>query len=466
MGLVAIIGLICILASVKQGDTASMPEYNELTKEATGILVDLIKINTVNPPGNEIEAVKYVAKILDKEKIPYQIVESQPGRASIIARLKGDGSKKPLVLMAHLDVVGVEKDKWSSDPFSGTIKDDYVYGRGAIDDKGMAACELLALLEFARKKAPLKRDLILLLCADEEAGGRMGIDFLVNQHLEKIKAEFVINEGGRIIIDEHTGKVAFVGIQNTEKVPVNIRLVAKGTPGHASVPLPDNSIFRLSKALARLSEWQPNVKLNQTTRAFFKGLTRSASFPDSFYLENLEHPELGAFCATQLSKKNPILGSTMRNSISPTILKSGIRSNVIPSEAEVNLNVRLLPEENVEDFLEELRKVISDTSIEIVYDRAEHPDTPASPVETELFQVMEKVGKKLWPEAVKVPFMSTGATDAAYLRAKGIPTYGILPFPLDEDDLSRMHGHNERLSLSDLEAGLKYLYQTVAELNR
>jgi acetylornithine deacetylase/succinyl-diaminopimelate desuccinylase-like protein len=443
-----------------------MPDYKELTKETTRILTDLIKINTVNPPGNEIEAVKYVAKLLDKEKIPYEIVESEPGRASIIARLKGSGSKKPVMMMAHLDVVGVEPEKWKFDPFSATLKDDYIYGRGAIDDKGMAACELLVMLEMKRKNVPLKGDLILTLCADEEAGGSKGIEFLVNKHLDKIKAEFVINEGGRIIVNEHTKKVGFVGIQNTEKVPVNIKLVAKGTPGHASVPLPDNCIFKLSKAQARLADWQPPVKLNETTRAFFKGLSRSTAFPESFYMENLEHPELGAFCAAQLTKKEPILGSTMRNSISPTILKSGIRSNVIPSEAEVNLNVRLLPEERLEGFIQQLKEVINDNGIEIVYNKPEHPDSPASPVESELFRAMAKVGKELWPEAVTVPFMSTGATDAAYLRAKGIPTYGILPFPLNEDDLARMHGHNERLSLNDLEEGLKFMHLTVVELNK
>jgi acetylornithine deacetylase/succinyl-diaminopimelate desuccinylase-like protein len=443
-----------------------MPDYKELTKETTQILTDLIKINTVNPPGNEIEAVKYVAKLLEKEKIPYEIVESEPGRASIIARVKGNGSKKPVMMMAHLDVVGVEPEKWKFNPFSATLKDDYIYGRGSIDDKGMAACELLVMLEMKRKNTPLKRDLILVLCADEEAGGSKGIEFLVNKHLDKIKAEFVINEGGRIIVNEQTKKVAFVGIQNTEKVPVNIKLVAKGTPGHASVPLPDNCIFKLAKAQARLAEWQSPVKLNDTTRTFFKGLSRSAAFPESFYMENLEHPELGAFCAAQLSKKDPILGSTMRNSVSPTILKSGIRSNVIPSEAEVNLNVRLLPEEKLEDFIQQLREVIKDTSIEIVYNKPEHPDSPTSPVESELFRAMAKVGQELWPEAVTVPFMSTGATDSAYLRAKGIPTYGILPFPLNEDDLARMHGHNERLALKGLEDGLKFMYQTVVELNK
>src|SRR4030067_1906788 len=164
--------ILCSIITVllAQGEIALSQDYSALTKEATQLLVDLIKINTSNPPGNEIEAVKYVAKVLDKEKIPYEIVESEPGRASLIARLKGDGSKKPLVLLAHLDVVGVEQDKWKYDPFSATIKDDYIYGRGAIDDKGMGTVELLIMLELKRKNVPLKRDLILLLCADEEAG--------------------------------------------------------------------------------------------------------------------------------------------------------------------------------------------------------------------------------------------------------------------------------------------------------
>ncbi len=443
-----------------------MPDYKKLTKETTQILQDLIRINTVNPPGNELALLEYAAKLLEKEKIPYEILKADSGRANLVARLKGDGSKKPMVMMAHVDVVGVEKDKWSVDPFAAQIKDGYIYGRGAIDDKGMSACELALMLEIKRNDVPLKRDLILLLAADEEAGGTQGVEFMTEKHLEKIKAEFVLNEGGRIIVDEKSKKVTFVGIQNTEKVPFNIKLIAKGTPGHASVPLPDNCVFKLGQVLEKLSHWQPEVKLNPTTREFFKGLAQTAEYPDNFYMQNLEHPELGKFCAQQLSGKDPMHGSILRNSISPTLLSGGIRTNVIPSQAEVNLNVRLLPGEKLDDFIKELKKVIDDPTIEVSYNRPEHPDTPASPVESELFQAMLQAGKRLWPEAPTVPYMSTGATDAAHLRAKKIPTYGILPFPLNEDDLSRMHGNDERLSLADLEAGIKFLYITIEEINK
>ncbi|OGC75241.1 MAG: hypothetical protein A2145_06045, partial [candidate division Zixibacteria bacterium RBG_16_40_9] len=344
------------------------------------------------------------------------------------------------------------------------IKDGYLYGRGAIDDKGMGVAELVVLLQLKRANLPLARDVILLLEADEEAGGKFGIEFLVENHLDKIKAEFVLNEGGRIITDPNNSKnVRFIGVQNTEKVPYNVRLVATGTSGHASVPLKDNCIFALSKALEKISAWQPPVKLNPTTKAFFKGLAKDEKFPKSFFLKNLDTPLIGKFCSGLVAKSDPILNSTMRNSISPTLLNGGIRSNVIPSQAEVTLNVRLLPDENIKDFVQELQKVIGeDPRVKIVYDSSPHPHTPASPTDNELFQAMEEVGKKLSPEAVTVPLMSTGATDASHLRAKGIPTYGILPFPLDDNDLGRMHGQDERLHLDDLEYGIKYMYEVVS----
>ncbi|EQB62712.1 MAG: peptidase M20 [candidate division Zixibacteria bacterium RBG-1] len=439
-------------------------DFKQMTKEATAILSNLIKINTVNPPGNELEVIKYVANILDQEKIHYEILESAPGRGNLIARLKGNGSKPPLMLMAHVDVVGVEKDKWKTDPFGGEIKDGYLYGRGAIDDKGMGVAELVVLLQLKRGNVPLARDVILLLEADEEAGGKFGIEWLVENHLDKIKAEFVLNEGGRIITEPNNSKnVEFIGVQNTEKVPYNVRLVASGTSGHASVPLKDNCIFALSKALEKLSNWQPPVKLNPTTKVFFKGLAKNEKFPKSFFLSNIETPIIGKFCADRVANSDPILNSTMRSSISPTLLEGGIRSNVIPSQAEVNLNVRLLPEENIKDFVQQLQEVIGDDPrVKIEYDTSPHPHTPASPTDNELFRAMEKVGKKLSPEAVTVPLMSTGATDASHLRAKGIPAYGILPFPLDDNDLGRMHGHDERLHLDDLEYGIRYLYEVVS----
>lgn len=459
-------GLVCLVVfnlSWGEDKTMNQPDFKEMAKEATAILSNLIKINTVNPPGNELALLKTVAELLDQEKIPYEILESAPGRGNLVARLKGNGSKQPLMLMAHVDVVGVEKDKWKTDPFGGEIKDGYLYGRGAIDDKGMGVAELVVLLQLKKSNLPLARDVILLLEADEEAGGKYGIEWLVENHLAKIKAEFVLNEGGRIITDSNNSKnVRFIGVQNTEKVPYNVKLVASGTSGHASVPLKDNCIFALSKAMEKLSHWQPPVKLNATTKAFFKGLAKNEKFPKSFFLSNIETPIIGGFCTKKVADSDPILNSTMRSSISPTLLAGGIRSNVIPSQAEVNLNVRLLPDENIKDFVQQLEEVIGDDpQIKIVYDTSPHPHTPASPMDNELFQAMVEVGKKLSPEGVTVPLMSTGATDASHLRAKGIPTYGILPFPLDDNDLGRMHGHDERLHLDDLEYGIKYLYEVV-----
>ncbi|HEU4437003.1 MAG TPA: M20/M25/M40 family metallo-hydrolase, partial [candidate division Zixibacteria bacterium] len=240
-------------------------DFTKAGEEGIKILSDAVRINTVNPPGDELPAALYYQKLFEGAGLAPEILKPSETRANLILRLKGKGSAGPLILLSHLDVVGVEKEKWKYDPFGAAIDDGFLYGRGAIDDKGMGALFAELVLLIARNKIPLKRDILYVACADEEAGGKQGVCWLLENHRDKIAAEAAINEGGRVKLND--GKVQYVAIQNAEKVPYHIHLKVKGTPGHASIPLPDNAIFRLAKAVAKIEEYKTALKLNDTTRA-------------------------------------------------------------------------------------------------------------------------------------------------------------------------------------------------------
>ncbi len=438
-------------------------DFIKAGEEGIKILSEVIRVNTVNPPGDELPAALFYKKLFEAVGLKPQILQPSETRANLIVRVKGQGSAGPLVLLSHLDVVGVEKDKWKYDPFGAAIDDGFLYGRGAIDDKGMGALFAELVLLVIRNKIPLKRDILFVACADEEAGGKLGIAWLIENHRDKIFAEAAINEGGRVKINDE--KVAYVAIQNAEKVPYHIQLKARGTPGHASIPLPDNAIFRLARALAKIEEYKTPLKLNDTTRAFFLGVAElEPGSPTSFFARNVEEPLIGAFAREQLSK-HPYFNSILRNSIAPTIFKSGIRENVLPSEAEATLNVRLLPGEKITDFIGDLKRVVADDSVEISYRQGKAAGVLPSPSSHEVFQALSRSAVKTWPGAKVFPFMSTGATDSAELRAAGCACYGILPFPMTEADEARMHGHDERVSLQSFTEGLAFMYSTLEEVS-
>ncbi len=263
-------------------------DFNAARDEVAQLLSSLVKIDTSNPPGNEAKAAAFIRQVLDAEGIPSEIFEAQPGRANLVARLKGNGRKRPILLMGHLDVVGVERDKWTFDPFGGTIKDGYVYGRGSSDDKGMTAACLEVFLMLHRQKVPLDRDVVFLAEADEEAGGGAGINFMVQNHWDKIDSEFALNEGGTI--HEKDGKVQYIGIATTEKVPRGMVVRAKGTSGHGSMPRLDNPITHLAAAIGKIGSWQPPMRLNETTRTFFERLATISPPEEAKLYRDLEDP--------------------------------------------------------------------------------------------------------------------------------------------------------------------------------
>jgi acetylornithine deacetylase/succinyl-diaminopimelate desuccinylase-like protein len=426
--------------------------------EAVQFLTQLVKIDTSNPPGNELQAANYIKTILDKEGIASEIFESAPGRGNIVARLKGNGSKRPLLLMGHLDVVGVERDKWTVDPFAAMTRDGYLYGRGARDDKAMDAANLEVFLELHRRQIPLDRDVILLAEAGEEGTTAFGIDFMVSRHWDKIESEYALNEGGTIHLAN--GQVDYVQVGTTEKVPRRMNLIARGSSGHASMPRLDNPIAHLGAAVGKLLAWQPPMRLNETTREYFSRLAKISSAEDAYLYTHLEEPAVQQKLAAEKISQN----SMLRTSIVPTMIKGGFRINVIPADAEANLDVRALPDEDIDALVATLRKVIDDPQVEVVRSNSDaRPAGAPSSIHSEMFEALERAQAAVFPGAVTLPTMGTGATDAAQLRAKGVQAYGV-GVPTTDADTLRVHGNDERVFLEGLGKFMDYLYMAVTDI--
>ena len=411
--------------------------------EALRHLRRLIQFDTTNPPGNELPLAKYLAQVLAADGIESELVEPTKNRAVLCARLRGSGAARPVMLTAHMDVVGVERDRWTTDPFGGELIDGYVYGRGAIDDKGMLAASLMAFLLLKRqvvdRGVALDRDVIFLATSDEESGGKWGMSWIIANHPELVDAEFAFNEGGRIrMID---GRAAYAAVQTAEKVSTILRLRATGPGGHAAIPLEGNAVVRLARAIAALTAEKMPVTMTDTTREFF-GRLRSI-FPD---------PE-----------SVPKLDALLRDTLSPTVLSGGVRHNVIPTEAEALLSLRTLPGHSPEEIVARLRARIGDPNVELTIDTPGCA-APASSHESPAFQAIRETIAELNPEIITVPYLSTGATESAFLRKHGVQCYGILPFPLSDGDEARMHDHDERVAVSAYAFGVRLLYGTVDRL--
>ena len=387
-----------------------------------------VRIDTSNPPGNETRGAEFLKAILDKAGIPAELLGDNPARLNLVARLKGSGKKRPLVLMGHLDVVGIERDKWTVEPFAGVMQDGFLYGRGASDDKCMTTVCLEVMLLLKRLNVPLDRDVIFVAEADEESSSR-GIIELIEKHWDKIDCEFALNEGGGIV--EENGKVRYVGVSTSEKVPRTLFLASKGTSGHGSRPRPDNALVHLAAAVAKAGAWQPPVRLNDTTRTYFQRLAQISPPEEAWLYTHFNDPVVGAQVQEifRLTEKYYTENSILRTSISPTVMKSGFRFNVIPGDGLATLDVRALPDEDMPAFVKTLEGVINDPAITITaYESPSNmPATPPSRLDTEMFAALErkKAQQAVFPGTTVIPTMLTGATDSAFLRAKGVQAYGL-----------------------------------------
>ena len=453
------------------GDDASIDDaaWQHGIGDATEHLRRFIQVNTVNPPGHEMQLALVIERILAAAGIERTLMEPAPGRAALVGRLRGVGGGGPLLLLAHLDVVGVEAEKWSCDPFGGVVRDGYVYGRGAIDDKGMLAVNLQALLLLKRHVidagGTLSRDVIFVATSDEEAGGTWGIDWLAAHHPELVRAEYALNEGGRIRIVR--GRRLYAAVQCAEKVPNVLTVSATGPGGHAAIPRPDNPITRLGRALAAIGAHREPVRMLPTTRQFFAGL--ADVWPVARERRALadiasESPARVARGASALASI-PTFDAVIRNGISATMLAGGVRANVIPAEASATLNVRTLPGQRIDGVVARLRRAIRDPEVAIeVVSRGE--DAPVSPHRSPMYAAIVESVRALDSRTVIVPYLSTGATDSARLRRMGVKAYGLLPFPLAQGDEERMHTHDERVSLDAIAYGVRLVYGVVRRMTR
>jgi len=456
---VAVIGVASVSGRPSRAEQVRpTPDWAQARDETVRLLADLIKIDTTNPPGNETKAANYLKSVLDREGIPSQIFELEPGRGNLVARLKGNGKKRPLLLMGHTDVVGVERAKWSVDPFAGAVKDGYLYGRGASDNKDKAAAYLEVLLLLHRLKVPLDRDVIYMAQAGEEATPRVGIEFMVARHWDEIACEFALDEGGGA--RERDGRVQYIGIATMEKVPRPARLAAKGTPGHGSRPRPDNAITHLAAAVAKMGTFQMPMRLSDTSRKFFQGLAAVSPSDEAYLFTHLEDPKASATVQETIRTNHLGYNSMLRTTISPTIFNAGYRINVIPGEAEAQLDIRILPDEDLDALEATLRSVIADPAVEVSVRREGRPVSPPSRLDTEMFRALERSASAVFPGAVTLPLVLGGATDMAQLRAKGVAAYG-LGGVMTEDDAGRIHGNDERVSVEGVGKFLQYVYGAV-----
>jgi acetylornithine deacetylase/succinyl-diaminopimelate desuccinylase-like protein len=434
--------------------------WNQLLGEATQYLEEYLRIDTVNPPGNEVEGARFFKKIFGAESIPCELFEPSPGRGNLLATLKGNGEKRPILLLNHMDVVPVEKESWDVDPFAGIIKDGMIYGRGTLDDKSMGIVEMMALLILKRERVPLKRDILFFATADEETGGKWGVEWAMENVPPLKVSEYALNEGGDIVLDE-SGAPDRYGISNGQKVIFQLKLKAKGTSGHASRPLPDNPNVKLVKALDALINWQTPYNILPTVKEFFLKLAPKQPPDERKFFEDIEKG-LSDLSFSSWLTSNPIYNAMVRNTISLTILQGGSKSNVIPSESAATLDCRLIPGSSKEDFLEEIRRRLgSEIEVEVI---SESQSLPPSPLNTDLFRAIQKYAAENDPGCPVVPILLAGATDSRFLREKGITTYDFNPFRLTEKELMRVHGNNERIAIENLRFGMKMMVEILKEV--
>ena len=455
---------LCIIPATAVAQQAPAPDFEALGFEAAERLGEYLRIRTVNPPGNETAGARWLRQVLAKDGIEAEIFESSPGRGNLYARLPGNGSKRPIVLLSHIDVVPATDSAWRVSPWSGETRSGAVWGRGALDMKGMGVVELLTMIALKRRGVPLSRDVILVANADEETGSS-GAEWFAREKRGLLRnAEFLVNEGGHNRLGP-TGQTEYYGVGVTEKVPYWIRITARGAAGHGSIPRPDNAALRISRAVGRIAAYQTPIKLTPPAERYFKDLaTREVDPGRRRWLADpaaaLRNPA-GRLYLTSNLYYNAIL----RNTISITVLRGSDKTNVIPPEASAELDVRLLPGERPAVFVRELRRVIGDSLVEITPLRPERQAT-TSPLDGPMIEAIREAVEAMEPGALLTTPTLAGYTDSYYYRAIGIGAYGVSPFRLSEEDARTVHGNDERVTVENLRFGVEFLYRIVERVAR
>lgn len=426
-------------------------------------LRDYLRIDTSNPPGNELKAARFFKEWFDAEGITSEIFEYAPGRAVIRARLPGNGTRRPLLLSNHMDVVQAERPYWSVDPFAGELKDGFLYGRGALDMKTTGLLEAATLVNLRRAGTMLSRDLLFLGTSDEEVEAS-AIDWVVTRRPDLVRdAEFALNEGS--VIDAVGGKAETWSVAVTEKCPFWLKLTAKGRPGHGSMPFKDNNaVLHLLKALGKIAAWETPIRVTDTAAAYFRARAASQPAPMAAAYRDIRKG-LQDPAVRKRILSDPALNAILRNTIAITMLEGGPQTNVIPTVATAKLDVRLLPGEDPEAFLAEIRRRVDDASIAIEPVAAYRAATE-SPLDSDLMRAIERARARHSPGAVLAPTMLTGWTESATLRTLGIKAYGFEPYILDSSEQDRQHGNDERIAIENVLRGAKILEEIVLDVAR
>ena len=454
--------VIALAPAVSLGAQKPPVDWDKLRDETVQILADYLKINTTNPPGSELQTALYLKRILDREGIEAQILdtaEMKPaGRANLYARLKGNGSKKAIALVHHMDVVPADNRYWSVDPFSGTLKDGYVWGRGALDMKGEGIVHLMAMIALKRSGVALNRDIVFIANADEELDGIGAVTF-VKRHADLLAdVEYLITEGGDNKFEN--GKLAYYGVGIAEKRTFWQHVTVHGTPSHGSRPTKQNPVPRLVAALDKLARYETPMHVTPGVEKYFRDISRNYTGARKDWLSNVK-AALDNPTARQWILSDLYWNAILRNTISLTGLHGSNKTNVIPAEASADIDIRLLPDADPKQFLATLQGVVGDTAVH--FDQLIEPKAPLeSPIETEFFHAIEKAARDRDPNAYVTTPMLTGATDRPTYRQLGIVTYGFDPFKVESADAQRgVHGNDERLSVENVGFGVHYLYDVL-----
>jgi acetylornithine deacetylase/succinyl-diaminopimelate desuccinylase-like protein len=442
--------------------TTDQDKWSTIHGDAVATLSRYVQFDTTNPPGNEMAAAEWLAGEIKRRGITDDVTvfEPAPGRGLVMGRIEGQEPLKPLVLNHHMDVVPADASQWSHAPFGGEVADGYVWGRGTLDTKNLGVIHMLALEQLIRQGAKFRRPIIFLAVPDEETGGAQGMEWLVNNHLDGLDPEWVWDEGSA----GYTGMMGeqpLFGIAVAEKQIQHLRLVAEGEPGHGAMPHQNNASAALTDALHRILKPRP-VRLTEVTATMFREIGRAAKFPMSFALKHLRNPLLLRLVEKKLGSDRQ-LNAMMRDTISLTMLQSGYKINVIPERAEAGIDCRLLTDTDAGEFHRWLSETINDPRVRVEEIRTSAP-TMVSPIDGPFFDAARHALGRHLPDAIAFPLQTPGGTDSRYFRARGIPGYGFGPFVIDIQEIHRVHGIDERISVDNLELGIRIACDVIEEL--
>ena len=433
-----------------------LEQYSDL---AVRWMQEYLQVDTTNPPGNELRAATFLKKIFEQEGIENQVFEFAPGRADIWARVRGSGARRPLILLNHMDVVTSDLQRWRVPPFSGTIVDGSLYGRGAQDMKNEALAQLLVMVMLEREHIPLDRDVIFLGTADEEVDSA-GTDWMIHHQRELLgHAEYLLTEGGENLLRDD-GRVAYVGIDTAEKVPFWLHVVAHGKPGHGSRPLEDSAPNRLVRALARILAHPTELKVTPGVAEFLRDMAPYQQGPRARWFADpaaaLKDPRFRAEV-----ERDESLNYLLRNTLSLTMLGGSQQTNVIPGQAWANLDVRLLPGEDPQRFLEGIRRVVADPQVTVEPLSSTFLAANSSSTDSELFREIQKVAAHYFPGAPVTPRLTSGYDENQRYRQLEMVCYGFSPYTATSEESDTEHGDNERIRVEEVRRGYRVLYDVV-----